>query len=327
MLLAGFMLLVALDSAVIRDVEVAPGEILRTTSIGSGRPVVFIPGIFGGAFGFRNVTGPLSERGYRCIVIEPLGYGWSSHPSKADYSFAAQADRIGGAMDSLGANGALLVASSSGAAIAYRLTYRRPDLFKGMLSIDGGPAETAATPGLRHALRFGGFLTKLFVGPGKLRSKVRHDLIENSGDTTWVTDSVVSEYTAGQAADVDGAIDALRKVSKSKEPESLSARLHEARVPVRLLLGTVAHSSEVKPEEVELLSSQLSDFAVDSVLGAGQYIQEEQPDAVIAAVERLAHATGEAPEPASHPMAPAAPGITPDTGHTPPPRADQPGRT
>ena len=287
MLAATLALLIALDTNVVRDVTVAPGETLRTTSTGSGQPVVFVTGIFGGAFGFRKVIGPLSERGYRCIVIEPLGYGWSSHPSKADYSYAAQADRIGGVMDSLGLGSALVVAQSSGAAIAYRLTYRRADLVKGLISIDGGPAESAGTPGLRHALRFGGFLTKLFVGSGTLRSKVRHDLIENSGDTSWVTDSVVYEYTAGQAADVHGAIDALRKISKSREPESLRARLHESLVPVRLLFGTAQHPSGIRPEEVELLRTELHDFAIDSVHGSGQYVHEEQPDAVIAAVEQM----------------------------------------
>jgi pimeloyl-ACP methyl ester carboxylesterase len=287
MLGATLALLIALDTNVVRDVTVAPGETLRTTSTGSGHPVVFVTGIFGGAFGFRKVIGPLSERGYRCIVIEPLGYGWSSHPSTADYSYAAQADRIGGVMDSLGVGSALVVAQSSGAAIAYRLTYRRPDLVKGMVSIDGGPAESAGTPGLRHALRFGGFLTKLFVGSGTLRSKVRHDLIENSGDTSWVTDSVVYEYTAGQAADVHGAIDALRKISKSREPESLRARLHESLVPVRLLFGTAPHPSGIRPEEVELLRTELRDFRIDSVQGSGQYVHEEQPDAVIAAVEQM----------------------------------------
>jgi len=287
MLGATLALLIALDTNVVRDVTVAPGETLRTTSTGSGQPVVFVTGIFGGAFGFRNVIGPLSEHGYRCIVIEPLGYGWSSHPSKADYSYAAQADRIGGVMDSLGVVGALVVAQSSGAAIAYRLTYRRPELVRGLVSIDGGPAESAGTPGLRRALRFGGFLTKLFVGAGTLRSKVRHDLIENSGDTSWVTDSVVREYTAGQAADVHGAIDALRKISKSNEPESLRARLHESLVPVRLLFGTAPHPSGIKPEEVELLRTELPDFAIDSVQGSGQYVHEEQPHAVITAVELM----------------------------------------
>ncbi len=280
--------LLASDSAVVRDVQVAPTEILRTTMVGDGQPVVLIPGIFGGAFGFRHVTSRLSELGYRSIVIEPLAFGSSSHPSRADYSFAAQADRIGAALDSLGVTGALFIAQSSGAAMAYRMAYRRPDLVRGILSIEGGPAETAATPGLKHALRFGGFLTKLFVGKGMIRSRVQHDLIENSGDTTWITPAVLDQYTTGQAADVDGAIDALRAMSKSKEPESLRERLHEARVPVRMLLGTVLHPSRVKDDELSQLHSSLQDFAVDSVPGSGQYIGEEQPEAVIAAFLRLA---------------------------------------
>jgi pimeloyl-ACP methyl ester carboxylesterase len=289
--LAALSLVALLDSTVVRDVQVGPLEILRTTSTGSGQPVVFVPGIFGGAFSFRHVIAELVPLGYRCIVIEPLAFGSSSHPSKVDYSFAAQADRIGAALDSLGASDALIVGQSTGAAIAFRMAYRRPELVRGVLSIDGGPAETAATPGLKHALRFGGFLTKLFVGPGTIRKRVWHDLIENSGDTTWVTSAVVDEYTVGQAADVDGTIDALRAMSKSKEPESLRERIHETRVPVRLLLGTVEHPSRIKPEEIEVLRSSLYDFAVESVTGSGQYIGEEQPGEVVAAIGRLSAAT------------------------------------
>lgn len=279
------------DTAIVRDVQIAPQEILRTTTIGAGQPVVFLPGIFGGAYSFRHVIAELAPLGFRCIVVEPLAFGSSSHPPKVDYSFAAQTDRIGSVLDSLGATHALIVGQSTGAALAYRMAYRRPDLVRGILSIDGGPAETAATPGLKHALRFGGFLTKLFVGPGTIRKRVWHDLIENSGDTTWVTSSVVDEYTAGQAGDVDGTIDALRAMSKSKEPESLRDRMHETTVPVRLLLGTVDHPSRIKPEEIELLRSQLSNFAIDSVPGAGQYIGEEQPREVVGAIRRLEEAT------------------------------------
>ena len=102
------------------------------------------------------LTGPLARTGYRTIVVEPLGYGWSSHPKDADYSFAAQTGRVSRALDSLGVTQALVVAQSSGAAIAFRLAVLRPDLVRGLLSIDGGPAETAATPGMKKAFKFGG---------------------------------------------------------------------------------------------------------------------------------------------------------------------------
>jgi pimeloyl-ACP methyl ester carboxylesterase len=280
----------SVDSAVVRDIEVAPGETIRTTSVGAGQPLVLIPGIFGAAFGYRMITGPLVARGYRCIVVEPLGYGWSGHPKQADYSFTAQTERVGRALDQLGVSRALFVAQSSGAAIAFRLAVLRPDLIRGLLSIDGGPAESAATPGMRKAFRFGGMLTKLAVDESKLRHDVRREIVRNSGDTSWVTDAVIRGYTAGQTADMSGSIDAFQRMSKSKEEASLADRLHECAMPIRLLIGTVSHPAEVTRDQRELLTAKLPDFRTDSVAGSGQYIQEEQPAAVLDAVARLAEA-------------------------------------
>jgi len=291
-LLALFQLATADTTATIRDITTGPGETIRTTTIGQGNEsVVFIAAIFGGAFGYRHLTAPISALGFRCIVVEPLGFGFSSHPSKADYSFTAQTDRIGQVLDSLGVTHAIVVAQSTAASMAFRLALRRPELTRGILSISGGPAETPATPGLKRSLRYGGFLTKLFVTKGKLHVKVREDMIANSGDTTWVTEYVVDEYTAGQAADVDGTIDGLRRMSKTNEPESLKSRLNETRVPVRLLVGTAPHKSSVKEDEIALMTSQIPDFKVEFVSGAGQYIHEEQPAVVLAAFSKLAETT------------------------------------
>lgn len=278
---------VAPERTVVRDIEVAPGEILRTTTVGTGQPLVLLPGIFGAAFTYRLIITPLVERGYQAIVVEPLGYGWSSHPKDADYSFTAQTGRVASVLDSLGVTQALFVAQSSGAAIAFRLAIFRPDLVRGLISIDGGPSESAATPGMRKAFKFGGGLVKLALDESKLRHDVRREIVRNSGDTTWVTDAVVRGYTAGQTADMGGSIDAFHRMSDAVETGSLAERLHECAVPVRLLVGTVPHPAEITNEERELLRARLPNFRVDSVQGSGQYIQEEQPAAVLEAVTRL----------------------------------------
>jgi pimeloyl-ACP methyl ester carboxylesterase len=252
---------------------------------------VLIPGIFGGAYSYRLITGPMVNRGYRCIVVEPLGYGNSSHPGDADYSFTAQTERVRRALDDLGVRDALFIANSTGASIAFRLALAHPGLVRGILSIDGGPSESAATPGMRKAFRFGGFLTKLAVDEGKLRHDVRSEIVKNSGDTTWVTDKLIREYTSGQAADVGGSIDAFRSMSKSKEQGSLQDRLHGVQVPVRLLVGTVPHPSSVKSDERELLEKKVSRFDIDSVPGVGQYVQEEQPQAVLESLGKLDQST------------------------------------
>jgi len=278
-------------TAVVRDIPVAPGEVLRTTSVGSGRPVVLIPGLFGAAFGYRRIVGPLAELGYRAIVVEPLGFGWSAHPRRANYSLSAQTVRVAAVLDSLGIHQALIVAHSTGGSIALRLAYERPDLVEGILSIDGGPAETAATPGLRRAMRFGGMLTKALLQPDAFRSEVHREIVANSSDTSWVTPAVVAGYTEGATADLSGAIDAWQGMAKSVESESLLARLGDCRVPVRLLVGAVPHQSGVGADQIALLAQRLPDFSVDSVAGSGQYVQEEQPEAVLAALEKLAVAT------------------------------------
>ena len=70
----------SVDSAVVRDIEVAPGETIRTTSVGAGQPLVLIPGIFGAAFGYRMITGPLVARGTPAGVASFLrSRGFDAH--------------------------------------------------------------------------------------------------------------------------------------------------------------------------------------------------------------------------------------------------------
>jgi pimeloyl-ACP methyl ester carboxylesterase len=147
------LLLATIDSASFA-LPVAPAETLHVTVTGSGEPVVLIPGLFGSAFGFRRLIPLLSAAGCRTIVIEPLGIGASGRPERADYSLTAQADRIAAALDTLGVAHAIIVAHSVGASMAYRLAYRRPDLVRAIVSLEGGPAEAAATPSFRRAMRF-----------------------------------------------------------------------------------------------------------------------------------------------------------------------------
>lgn len=281
------------DSAVVRDIAVASGETLRTTSVGQGETVVLIPSLFGAAYGYRAVTKALVNKGYRCIVVEPLGYGWSSHPKKADYSFTAQTRRVGDALDSLGVVRTLVVAQSTGAAIALRLAVARPSLVSGVLAIDGGPAESPSTPGMRKAFKFGGFVAKLAMDETMLREEVRREIVRNSGDTTWITDALIRHYTAGQAVDLSGSIDAFHRMAKSTKPEPLTDELHQITGPVRLLLGGVEHPSEVPDAQRELLRDRLPDFVADTVPGSGQFINEEQPKVVVDAVAKLRLAAGE----------------------------------
>lgn len=274
------------DSSLIRTVAVAPNESLRVTMAGAGEPVVLLPGLFGSAYGFRTLIPELTAAGYRAIVIEPLGIGASTRPQGADYSLTAQADRIAQAMDSLAVGPVFLVAHSVGASMAFRVAYRRPDLVRGVVSLDGGPVEAAATPAFRRAMRLAPWV-KLFGGVKLVRRKIRGYLVEASGDPSWVTDEVVQGYTAGALADLAATLTAYLGMARAREPERLRDQLNRIRCPVQLLVGATPHAGGPTPADIALLRERLGVFAVDSVPGAGHFVQEERPAAVVAAIRRL----------------------------------------
>jgi len=252
------------DSTQAFPVVLSPAESLQVTVAGAaaGKPVVLVPGLFGSAFTYRNVIPRLTAAGYRAIVIEPLGVGGSGRPERADYSLTAQADRLAATIDRLGVTRAMVVAHSTSASMAYRLAYRRPDLVRGIVSIEGGPVEVLATSGMRRAMELAPWI-KLFGGVRLVRKAIRKNLVAVSGDASWVSDSVVDGYTVGAARDLDG---------------TLKAVIAMARAP---------HDGGPRPGEVIELAESLPAFTVDTVPGVGAFVQEERPEAVVAAVVRL----------------------------------------
>ena len=270
-------------SALEREVSVAPGEALRVADVGSGAPVVLVPGLLGSAFGFRKLLQPLVASGHRVIVIEPLGIGGSAKPAAADYSLTAQADRIDAVLEALELEQAVVVAHAVGASMAFRLAARHPERVKAIVSLDGGPAEAAATPGFRRAMRFA-FLIKLFGGMKRIEGIVRSALRERSADPAWVTDEVVRGYMAAGARDLDGTLAAFRGMANAAEPEALGPRLSEVRCPVRLLIGTATREGGIRDAEIVLLQRRLPSLQIERVAAAGHFVFEEQPQAVVDAV-------------------------------------------
>lgn len=264
-----------------------PVPTVTITIAGEGPTVVLVPGLFGSAFGYRRLLADLPAAGFRAVVIEPLGIGGSPRPAGADYSLTAQADRLADAIREVSTEPVVVVAHAVGASMALRLAYRHPELVKAIVSLDGGPAEAAATPGFRSAMKLAG-LIKFFGGFKLIRSRIRKELVHASGDPSWITDEVIEGYTRTAATDLGGTLRAFRAMAKSKEPELLAPRLFEISAPVLLVVGTAPHAGGVSGQELALLAARLPHFTVDSVAGAGQYLFEEQPDAVVASIKRAA---------------------------------------
>jgi pimeloyl-ACP methyl ester carboxylesterase len=261
-------------------------ESVAVTTAGAGRPVVLIPGLFGSAYAFRKLVPLLAESGYHALVIEPLGIGRSARPRGADYSLTAQADRVAAALDTLGIRDVVVMGHAVSTSIALRLALRRPDLVSGVIALDGGVAEAAATKGFRSAMVLAPVI-RLFGGKGLIRKKIHRYMVSASADTSWVTPAVVEGYTADAARDLNATLDAFEGMADAREPQALVPALGAIRCPVQLAVGGVPHQGAVPADEVDLMRARLPMFGVDSLPNVGHFPFEEDPAAVVEVVRRM----------------------------------------
>jgi pimeloyl-ACP methyl ester carboxylesterase len=266
-------------------IVVAQGETLHVGLAGAGRPVLIIPGLFGAIEGFRRLSDGLVASGYRVLVVEPLGIGGSSRPARADYSLTAQAERMAAVITEVEMGPVVIVAHSVSAAIALRLALLHPELVAAVVSLEGGPSETIATPGLRRALKMAPLL-KLF-GSGPLRRRIAGHLRDASGDPSWLSDSVVRVYTRGPARDLGATLKALRGMVNAVEPWPLGEALERITCPVVLVRGLAPH--EGGPDEASrALLARIPGFAIETLPGVGHYSFEEAPEMVLEVIRRVA---------------------------------------
>ncbi len=265
-------------------------------AIGSGtvrvrQIVVLIPGTIGSAFSMRHVTKALTDAGIASVVIDPLGMGTSARPAKADYTLSRQADRIGRILDSLQIEQAVVVAQGTSATIALHLAANDSlrggrTRVAGVLSLAGGPVDRQGTRGVKLALTLAPLLDNALgraIGRRKFRAAVR----EQSASDAWCTDSVLRIYLTPYERDLRGSLHALRAMSESVEPVPIANRLQNVHVPVRLLIGDKVSGSAPSSAQIAVLSHSLSHFRVDTVQRAGTMLQEEQPTAVLQAIQQL----------------------------------------
>ena len=290
------LLLLAIDSTAIARVGVASRESLtvQTTIAPSspadsiGAPIVFLPGLLGGNFGFRKLTPPLTASGHSTFAIEPLGVGSSSHPDGGDYSLDAQADRVNAVLDTLGVSHAVIVGSNFGASVALRLAYRHPERVAAVVLIEGGPVDRSSTGGASLAFRLAPVL-KLFGARGMARRHIADALRKYSADPGWVTDEVVDAYASPIVQDLGRASRVLNAMQRAAIPTPLAGNLWRVRQPVRLLVGAAKLQGGIDPSEVAVLHDGLADFVADTVPNSGVYVHEERPDVVVHTILALAH--------------------------------------
>jgi 4,5:9,10-diseco-3-hydroxy-5,9,17-trioxoandrosta-1(10),2-diene-4-oate hydrolase len=131
-----------------RYADIGGGLQIHYHEAGQGTPLLWLHGSGPGASGWSNFRRNFpffAERGYRNIVADNLGFGYSSKPNDVDYTLDFVVGGVVKLLDALKIDRCAVVGNSHGGAVALQLAMDHPDrVSKLVLMAPGGLEEREA---------------------------------------------------------------------------------------------------------------------------------------------------------------------------------------
>lgn len=158
--------------------------------------VVFVHGSGPGASGYSNFkknVGAFVEAGYRVIVPDLPGFGYSDKPTDLDYTTTFFSEHLLGLLDGIGIDRFTLIGNSLGGAVSIRLTLDHPERLEKLILMAPGGIEELATYMAMPAMKR---MIDNFVGGALDREGLRNVLKTLVYDEVHVTDALVDERWA-----------------------------------------------------------------------------------------------------------------------------------
>jgi haloalkane dehalogenase len=251
---------------------------------GAGEPIVFVHGTPTWSFLYRHLIGELS-RSHRCIAMDHIGFGLSDKPQGWAYSLAGHARNLATLLDHLGLGRFTLVVHDLGGPIGLSYALDRPEqigqlvLFNTFMWPMQG--EFAVPPIGRL---FGGPLGRLLYLRANISARSLLPLVY--GDRRKLTPAIHRQYLAPfpQPADRQGMYAFARELSAGAE---WCGTLWERRatiqaIPALLLWGL---KDVAFPQRyLERWQGFFRHAETIAFPGAGHFVQEEEPQAALAAM-------------------------------------------
>lgn len=236
---------------------------------GEGPAVVFVHGSGPGATGWSNFKDNyevIANAGFRCIVPDLIGFGYSTNDDDIDYSWEMLAQGISGMCDALGLEKVHLVGNSMGGALCIQVALDRPDLIESMVLMAPGGLEEGETymsmKGIRTMLKI---MYKSGITEDSMREifKLQLFLPEN------ITDEIIQERFQVFP------LQAKNILGKVKVP-NLSNRLAEVKAPVLGLWGDDDNFCPVSG--VETMQKGFKDVRTLRINQCGHWVMVEYAD-------------------------------------------------
>ncbi|MEZ5567883.1 MAG: alpha/beta hydrolase [Halioglobus sp.] len=251
--------------------ECANGYRMHYLDEGAGEVVVFLHGSGPGASGYSNFKGnypSLVAAGYRCIVPDHIGYGFSDKPDDVDHPLSFFVECITQTLDAAGVERCTLVGNSLGGAVALGLALEYPErVEKLILMAPGGLSELAeyqAMPGMQKVFQV--FGSGEAVTPAVMKDLFATGLMY---DPKYATDELVAERM--QVMQIMNG-----HVMKTMQVPVLVDRLPEINCPV---LGFWGMNERMMPENgILAMAKNLRHLRLILVTECGHWVMVEHED-------------------------------------------------
>jgi pimeloyl-ACP methyl ester carboxylesterase len=271
---------------------------------GEGPLVVMCHGFPELAFSWRHQIPALIAAGYRVIAPDMRGFGRSSAPAEVEaYDVLTLCGDLRGLLDHVGEESAIFVGHDWGASLVWQLSVLHPEQVRAVagLSVPFVPrAPAAPIPIMRKHLGEDFYIVWIQqpgVADAALGADVRRTLTTSRVWTArwaeeedqaperppWLSEQELEVYVAAfQRTGFTGGLNWYRNIDRNWE---LTADVAERRVemPAMFLTGERDPVRTFMPAEA--MRDWVSDLRAEIVVpGAGHWVQQEQPDAVNAAL-------------------------------------------
>lgn len=160
---------------------------------GDGDAVLFLHGSGPGASGwsnFRRNYPYFAEHGFRAVVPDTLGFGYSSKPD-IDYPLDFLAGGVKRFCDAVGVERCAVVGNSHGGALAIQLALMHPELVSKLVLMAPGGLEQRETYMQMRGIKA---MIKAVYAPGGItRDSMRRVFEKQLYDSSLITDAIIDE--------------------------------------------------------------------------------------------------------------------------------------
>ncbi len=256
------------------------GHAVAWDVIGDGSPVVLVHGTPFSSYVWRRIARELA-RDRRVYLFDLLGYGQSDKPD-ADVSLGVQNGLLAALLREWGLHRPCVVAHDFGGATALRAHLLDGCDYDRLLLIDPVAVRPWGSSFVQHVRDH----EAAFAGvPDYLQRAILRAYIRGAAHRP-MTDAELEPYLAPWLGPV-GQPAFYRQIAQMdlRYTDAVQDRYPEIRCPVRLLWGEA--DAWIPVERGHELAAMIPDCDFSTISGAGHLVQEDAPEAVVAAALRF----------------------------------------